>query len=224
LPRKDWDHFTAGSQVHLLLEKMYKLKGRLQDNIEINHLTDHLIKRASFTEYGKKLTLSQQDEINYIIVQYKQLYVDTFRNKFIVEQPFNFKLGEIEIEGFIDRVDFPPKFEGFDIEILDYKMAKQPKYLDKSLQLPLYAIATKEKYGYDKVVKTSYILLRHGCKKVSHIYTNEYLDHVKEEIKDIATQISKDIMWVESASPLCSYCDFEAVCSERAAWQDVTFN
>jgi DNA helicase-2/ATP-dependent DNA helicase PcrA len=63
------------------------------------------------------------------------------------EQAFEIHVGETVIVGRIDRIDARP--DG-DVAIVDYKTgkARDQKSADESLQLSLYAIAAREKWGY----------------------------------------------------------------------------
>jgi RecB family exonuclease len=63
------------------------------------------------------------------------------------EQAFEIQVGATTVIGRIDRIDARP--EG-DVAVVDYKTgkARDQKSADESLQLSLYAIAAREKWGY----------------------------------------------------------------------------
>lgn len=223
LPRKDWDHFTVGSQIHLLLERLYKLKKRCP-SVDTNTLVQHILTRASRTIYASRLDLTQHAELTLMFKNYVASHHHTLQGSYEVEKPFNFSLSkDITIEGFIDRVDFSPvdgslKIIDNTFEVIDYKTTKQAKYLKDSLQLAIYAIAAKERYGYDKDIIASYVMLRSGSKKISHCYSNEELTKVKAQLLDIITQIQNEIVWAGNVTNLCSWCDFEFVCKDHNEW------
>jgi len=64
------------------------------------------------------------------------------------EEPFQIQVGAITVAGRIDRVD--RRADG-SVAIFDYKTgkARDQEDADKSLQLSLYAIAAREKWGYE---------------------------------------------------------------------------
>jgi DNA helicase II / ATP-dependent DNA helicase PcrA len=64
------------------------------------------------------------------------------------EQSFEIRLGQTTVAGRIDRIDKRPDGS---VAIVDYKTgkARDQEDADESLQLSLYAIAAREKWGYD---------------------------------------------------------------------------
>ena len=64
------------------------------------------------------------------------------------EQSFEIKIGATTVSGRIDRID---RREDGTVAIVDYKTgkAKDQEDADESLQLSLYAIAAREKWGYE---------------------------------------------------------------------------
>ncbi len=146
---------------------------------------------------------------------------DAERNQVIaLEHHFNIKIGEHDLEGFIDRIDRTK--EGF--EIIDYKTSQKippEKEIENDLQLSIYLRAFinewpslfKEVKETDKIKLTLYFL-RHDIKLSA--------TRTKKDLKDIDEKITELINAVEEAkknnkfdpfpSNLCGWCDYQEIC------------
>ena len=80
------------------------------------------------------------------------------------EQSFEIRVGETAVVGRIDRIDRRPDGS---VAIVDYKTgkARDQENADESLQLSLYAIAAREKWGYNV---GSLSLLQPGRERSGH--------------------------------------------------------
>lgn len=127
------------------------------------------------------------------------------------EQSFEFKIGEIMVTGRIDRVDRLPDDS---VVIVDYKTgkARDQENADKSLQLSLYAIAAREKWGY----------------KVSSLVFHNLEDNIPVETRRSESDLVKARTRVEAAAEgiaagdfdarrgiHCNFCAYRSICVEQ---------
>jgi len=135
----------------------------------------------------------------------------------VIEKKFKIRLEkDIFITGKIDRVD---KKTDKKIEIIDYKTGKMPeeKQLKKSLQLSIYALAATDKgiFGkkLDEIILSFYFL--NDGKKISFQKSEEEIEKVKKEIKELVEEIRKE-KFEPNVGPWCDFCPFRIICE---AWR-----
>lgn len=119
---------------------------------------------------------------------------------------------ETKIQGFIDRL--VRNIDKGNYEIHDYKTANtlpSQEKMDQDRQLALYSIAIKELYGEDKEVVLIWHYLAHNQKIVS-IRTNEQLEQLKKETKELIKKIESTTDFYAKPSILCDWCEFKHIC------------
>jgi RecB family exonuclease len=117
-----------------------------------------------------------------------------------------------KIQGFIDRLVH--NIEEGSYEIHDYKTANTlptQEKMDQDRQLALYSIAIKEIYGEDKEVKLIWHYLAHKQKIVSE-RTNEQLNQLKEETKQLIKKIESATEFPHNKTILCDWCEYKEIC------------
>jgi DNA helicase-2/ATP-dependent DNA helicase PcrA len=124
------------------------------------------------------------------------------------EEQFSIKLGETTLVGRIDRID---RGEGNHVVIVDYKTGKPKSQedADQSLQLSLYALAAREKWGYAPAR-----LIFHNLEGNILITTERSgveLERAKLEVEEIAGKIAAGRF---DATPgfHCSSCAYRVLC------------
>jgi len=134
-----------------------------------------------------------------------------------LEQPFKIKITPtLSLGGKIDRID---KTSEGKLEIIDYKTGSAPKKRDpgQDIQLSVYALAATEKglYGEkpEHVIVSFYFL--EGQEKISGARSKEQLGQVRQEIKQVAEDISTS-MFVPTPGKYCDFCEFRLICD---AWK-----
>ena len=127
------------------------------------------------------------------------------------EEWFDVQMGATRVAGRIDRIDRAP--DGT-VTIVDYKTgrARPQEDADESLQLSIYAIAAREKWGY-RVGDVAFHNLEGNVAVVSR-RTDFQLEQARERVRDAARNIS-----AENFDPKlgfhCTFCAFRSLCPAR---------
>lgn len=127
------------------------------------------------------------------------------------EQTFEIHVGPTTVAGRIDRID---RREDGSVAIIDYKTgkAKDQEDADESLQLSLYAIAAREKWGYDVGA-----LIFHNLEEnvpVVSVRTEPQLLTARQRVEKAAQAIAAGEF---EASPgiHCNFCAYRSLCPEK---------
>ncbi|MGY4884138.1 MAG: RecB family exonuclease [Nanobdellota archaeon] len=119
-----------------------------------------------------------------------------------------------QIKGFIDRLVY--NIDKGHYEIHDYKTANTlptQEKMDQDRQLALYSIAVKELYGKDKEVLLVWHYLAYNHKIISR-RTQEQLEKLKEETKNLIKEIENTKEFISNKSILCEWCEYKSLCPE----------
>jgi DNA helicase-2/ATP-dependent DNA helicase PcrA len=126
------------------------------------------------------------------------------------EESFEVKIGDASVAGRIDRIDKLPDGE---VVITDYKTGKPQSQedADVSLQLSIYALAAREKWGYRAKHVVLYNLAENTCVAASR--SEIQLQEAKLKVEDVARQIAAGRF---KATPgfHCRFCAYYALCPE----------
>jgi DNA helicase-2/ATP-dependent DNA helicase PcrA len=131
--------------------------------------------------------------------------------KIRLEETFHLDLGEVVLEGRVDRIDplGPPGDPA--VELIDYKTGRPrtQKDADRSLQLSIYALAAREQLRLKPARLTFYNLT--NSQPVSTARTARDLDQAVEEIRAVAEQI-RQRRFQPAPGFACKWCDYVPVC------------
>jgi DNA helicase-2/ATP-dependent DNA helicase PcrA len=127
------------------------------------------------------------------------------------EQPFEIRIGPTSVVGRIDRIDRRPDGS---VAIIDYKTgkARDQENADESLQLSLYAIAAKEKWGYTVGALIFYNLEENV--PVLTIRTEAQLLGARARVEDAAQGIA-DGKFPAKLGIHCNFCAYRSLCPEK---------
>ena len=127
------------------------------------------------------------------------------------EQSFEIRIGATLVVGRIDRIDRRPDGS---VTIIDYKTgkARDQEDADESLQLSLYAIAAKEKWGYT-VGALSFYNLEENVPVVT-TRTEAQLIGARARVEDAAQGIA-DGKFIAKPGIHCNFCAYRSLCPEK---------
>lgn len=127
-----------------------------------------------------------------------------------MERSFEFALGDITLEGRIDQITHL-EANGMGVELIDYKTGRPrtDRDADKSLQLSIYALASREALGLDASKLTLYNLTNNEA--VSSVRNAGNLRSATDDIRRTADEIRKGRF---EATPgyICRWCGFVTIC------------
>jgi RecB family exonuclease len=127
------------------------------------------------------------------------------------EEWFEIKLGETRLTGRIDRMDRTP--DG-GVVVVDYKTgkARDQDDADDSLQLSIYAIAAREKWGYDVGSLVFYNLEENV--PVATVRSEAELRVARDRVAAAAERIAAGD-FKPKVDFHCSFCSFRALCPAK---------
>ncbi|HET9309338.1 MAG TPA: ATP-dependent DNA helicase [Candidatus Sulfotelmatobacter sp.] len=127
------------------------------------------------------------------------------------EESFEIHIGETIVVGRIDRIDSRP--DGT-VAIVDYKTgkARDQEDADESLQLSLYAIAAREKWGY-KVGALIFHNLEENVPVITLRSDSQLLDAC-QRVKDAAKGIADGVFEAKPGNH-CNFCAYRSLCPEK---------
>lgn len=209
VPKQDWTHLEFGKCAHRVLELFHE---HLLKNIREPH-EYALVMRESFiqglSEFNLEILKDDLPELKATLKYYlDNILKNGLPHVLYNEMSFDFKIGEYQVRGFIDRID---KVSDTEYKVVDYKTNKNPKYLT-NFQLLLYALAIKERMPEVKKLTGSYVLLKHKCKTLDYDFTELDYQETVDKVMEIGHSIDTSLEWIKKPSALCNWCDYQNIC------------
>jgi len=208
IPTRPAASLRFGSDMHDTLEDFYiQIKGGRTPTLD--DLYKIYLSHWNSLGYVNKTQEMQYQKSGFEIL--KKFY-DTNKGHLLpplyIEEEFLIKIGDCYFTGYIDRVD---ELSGGGVEIIDYKTGtpKTKAFVDKSMQLDLYAIACREILKLEPKVLSFYFLTNN--EKVSTVCNPEELEDTKEFIASTAVQIRSQ-NFQPNPGRRCRWCDYRIIC------------
>lgn len=217
IPGSESQARSFGLTIHNVLKEFYDrvkvAKGGLSKVAKVPTEKDLLdIYEKKWQSGGYENPKQEQDRYESGKISLKEFY-SKFYNKdqdpILLEHRFRVPMGDFWLKGTIDRVDNTDK----GLEIIDYKtgrVPKDPKHIEKDLQLPTYALAL-EKIQDKKLYQVSLFYIMEG-KKLSRKITEEDKKASIESITKSLDEIKK-LKFPPKPGPLCKFCDYKNICN-----------
>lgn len=217
IPTSPSSALSFGDTIHRTLQAFYQ---EYMKNHSVNLPTLIEIYKQNWMPVGYTSS-SHQERMKKEGEKMLTKYFTTFHSTNIkivdLEKLFKIRISpDTFVTGKIDRID--QNGDGA-FEIIDYKTGSKPddKYLQKSLQLSIYALAATDKGLYNKKLSdvTLTFFYLQDMQKISMKRTDEEMEMVKENIIKAAEEIKQD-RFLPKIGPWCNFCSFRMICE---AWQ-----
>ncbi|MBI3323577.1 MAG: ATP-dependent helicase [Candidatus Omnitrophica bacterium] len=214
LPSRPTPQMALGTDLHECLERFFAevMRGRVPPPEELRESFLRLHQRGRYGEPHQDEGYRRMGED--LLARFYRKHEGSFRAPLFVERPFLLRLGEVALQGFVDRVDALP---GGGVEVLDYKSGKPKEAADFEgrLQLLVYALAAREVFGLEPRRVTFYYL--QGNSTLSFDPEPQELEQARETILGIAGQIRSGDFTPAPSVGKCRRCDFRGVCPASVA-------
>ncbi len=212
IPRIERPYLSFGTSLHSTVEFIYGKDvpppPTLEEVIDFYH--------QNWKSEGYESPKDEKEHFNYgqkIIEDFYNLNVNAsdFIPPFAVEQRINVEINNVNIFGYIDRLD---KLDEESLELIDYKSGKKPPDKDrllKNMQLSIYKIAAEKMYDM-KVKKQTIYDLRTNT-SFSVLQDQEQIEQTLDVIYDVSRGITNQ-EFEPRKNNLCDYCDYQNICPE----------
>ena len=201
-------YFSFGSSLHKALAFFYdvgvphppsleELLKFYQDNWEKEGYENDEQEKEYF-EYGKQ-----------VLIEFYNKHIKDYHLPLAVERRFNFKVDEIPVTGYIDKIEKLPTGK---VEIVDYKSGKALFELDqlrKDSQLSMYQMAMEEAFGLEVERLTLYHLRSQTPFSIGP-HSSEQIEVMRRHIVEVAEGIQKQ-EFEPKRSNYCP-CEFPQFC------------
>lgn len=182
-------YFSFGSSLHKAVAFFYDVKVPhppsleellkfYQDNWEKGGYENEEQEKEYF-EYGRQ-----------ILIEFYNKHIKDYHLPLAVERRFNFKVDNIPVTGYIDRIEKLPSDK---VEIVDYKSGKglfELSQLRKDSQLSIYQMAVEEAFGLEVERLTLYHLRSQTPFSIGS-HSREQIELMRRCIVEVAEAIQK---------------------------------
>lgn len=213
LPGLPKPYFSFGSSIHSALEKLHKPR-LIPEKSSLSQLVTWYEESWVSDGYADIETEAKaKEEGKALLVSYFEKYGQSIVPAVDVEKRFKLMMGEITINGVIDRID---RGEDDKLRIIDYKTGNYiPIELGpaEKLQLTIYTIAVGSIYQ-NKVEKATYLYLKSSV-EMSFVPSDDDLASAINTIETVASQIKEGI-FPRCKNKFCPWCDYYQSCNKTS--------
>ena len=215
-----------GKRVHETLEWLYEEENRFRPFVTFDRLCQ-IYDEYWVDKWHREIYIADPfrgSDFYYSIgkrclANYYNLYGPTFNQSVqATEVNLNFKIGEYNFRGIIDRLD---SAEPGVWVVHDYKTSKRAKtdrQAANDMQLALYQIAVEQNYGPVNEISLKWHFLRHGV-EVNVKHSKEQIDKLKSKLIKMASKISgamdDENNFIPKESILCNWCYLWEECTAK---------
>jgi len=210
-----------GNVFHGIVEKagFEQKKGKLMSKQELEKLFSDRWDYREFLDHSKKDEREGRTNVKYMLGEYEKWAKSRPKNKVIdAERKFKIKIGGVEVNGKIDRVEQTPTG---DIIVYDYKtgMSQDTIAAKRDIQLNVYCLACLKLYKkLPKHAILFYPLIpdNHPSKKRYRTYdvTTKDVKAGKEKLEELVKQIKSLDFTAKPDARKCKWCDYRNICVE----------
>jgi DNA helicase-2/ATP-dependent DNA helicase PcrA len=211
IPTPQKTFFQVGTDVHSVLEEMAKL--RMQDETIYLKLAKDMLDSSWEPSNFDSETQGQQEynKMQKMLEFWFDFETNNPNETVEVEEWFELDLDGAHFGGFIDRLDRTP--DG-DYIVIDYKTGKSnlsKNKLIEDVQMTLYCLAVKEKYG-KLPVQAGHMYVHPEIAELRLVdVSEESMRAVVERVKGIVGQILREDFEI-MGNPNCRFCDYTGIC------------
>ncbi|MFB0563286.1 MAG: RecB family exonuclease [Candidatus Lokiarchaeia archaeon] len=182
-------YFSFGSTLHKALAFFYDVGVPHPPSLEelLNFYQDNWEKGGYENEEQEKEYFGYGKQI---LIEFFNKHIKDYRLPLAVERRFNFKVDEIPVTGYIDRLEKLPSGR---VEIVDYKSGKglfELNQLRKDSQLSMYQMGVEEAFGLEVERLTLYHLRSQTPFSIGH-HSSEQIEIMRRRIVEVAEGIQK---------------------------------
>lgn len=232
IKQEDTYYTVIGNFIHKVLENVVNEKNNEKDLkklIKFSYNKTLEDKDKELSKIIEKITPEMKNEVkkwldNYYKFETKNKKLDdALQAELAFQLPIEKNDYTILIRGFVDRIDCDKKNKT--IEIIDYKTAKNYKYLDP-FQLYLYSIPVQNVFPDYKVISGSYQLVRYDYDFLKYEIDEEKQKEALTECEEVVEkyiklmEINNIEAWKKNRGPLCSWCTYKNKCQKLTEAND----
>lgn len=208
-PRKTF--FQVGTDVHAVFEQMSRLEmqGEVADISKARELLDARWDSSGFSSETQEH--QEYDKMQRMLDFWTDFESQNPNETVEVEEWFDLSLDAVRFGGYIDRLDRTPNG---DYIVIDYKTNKTPysrNKLSEDVQIALYCMAVKEKYGR-LPVQAGHMYVNPDIAELRLVDVSKRgVEAVVERVREMAGRILSEDFEVRE-EPNCYFCDYKGIC------------
>lgn len=211
IPTPSKTYFQIGTGVHSVYEQLSKLNMQGKP-IDLNLAYKMLDDSWDCTAFLSDTQEQQEHGKMKKMLEFWLNLEKTCKNETIeVEERFDLTLDGAQFGGFIDRLD---KNSDGEYIVIDYKTGTtttSKKKLKEDVQIALYCLAVKEKYG-KLPTQAGHLYVNPDVEELRLVDISEKdVEAVTERIKKAVADIMKEEFEVKE-EPNCYFCDYKGIC------------